>query len=275
MVHPDPPTLDMKRGVKATTTPTLREGPVCVEPPLVGRLDWQEEFPWLIQGVTLREDREREDFDLRLRGPAAGSDVLSRWDRLRAGLEVASVIHAHQVHGRSVRVARAPGEGLLLTSPCDGHLTREAGVLLTISVADCVPVFLVEPRTRTVGLLHAGWRGVAAGILEEGFRGLQDRFGIRSDVLHVHLGPAISGPRYEVGPEVHVALGLDKPNGPSPLDLRAHLAERARRAGVHPHRIGVSRVCVLEDSRFFSHRAGDAGRQVAVLGISASGGGGG
>lgn len=239
---------------------------VAREPPLFGRADWREEYPWLVQGITLRHGVGGEPFDLRLDGPSPTGEVLARWDRLREPLGATTVVRFRQVHGAAVRVARAGGVGVLFGPPGDGLLTRDPGVLLTVAVADCVPVYLLEPRSRAVGLLHAGWRGTAGGILEAGVASMWDRFGIRPEELHVHLGPAIGGDRYEVGPEVYRALGLADPGGPAPLDLRAHLGERARSAGVRPDRIGMSQVCVWQDSRFFSHRGGDEGRQVAVLG---------
>jgi len=238
----------------------------------VARPDWTDRFPWLLHGVTTRGrgggsgSSDPDDFDLGLRGPGAGGMVTSRWDRLRREMGVATVVLAHQVHGAGLRVARRGAEGLLLTPAADGHLTRDPEVLLTVSLADCVPVFLVEPRSRTLGLLHAGWRGVAAGILERGIEAMWARFGVSAASLHVHLGPAISEPRYEVGPEVHRALGLPDPGGPATLDLRRHLAERAEKLGVPGSQVGVSDLCVHDDSRFFSHRGGDSGRQVALLG---------
>ena len=177
-----------------------------------------------------------------------------------------TVVLGQQVHGAGLRVARRGGEGLLLTPSADGHLTRDPEVLLAVSVADCVPVFVVEPRSRTLALLHAGWRGVAAGILERGVEAMYRRFGASAEALYLYLGPAISEARYEVGPEVHRALGLPDPGGPATLDLRAHLARRAEAAGVPREQVAVSGLCVHDDPRFFSHRGGDGGRQVALLG---------
>jgi copper oxidase (laccase) domain-containing protein len=137
---------------------------------------------------------------------------------------------------------------------------------LTVSIADCVPVFVVDPAARRVALLHAGWRGAAGGILERGLAELPGTEG--ASELFVHLGPSICGQCYEVGPEVFEALDLPRPGGPTPIDLRAVLAERAVKAGVEPSHVSVSERCTrCEGGVFFSHRGGDAGRQVAYLGI--------
>jgi polyphenol oxidase len=249
-------------------TEEARSGPL----PCFHRAEWSEAYPWLIHGITQR-GRGRaggatgDVLDFRLRGPAPAGEVLERWDRLREATGMDSVVHSRQVHGAAVRVHEPGGSGLLLTPPCDGHLTAAPGVLLTVSVADCVPVFLVAPGPRAAGLLHAGWRGTAAGIVEEGVRAFRDRFGVGPGELHVHLGPAISREEYEVGPEVHRGLGLPDPGGPAALDLRAEVAGRAARAGVSRERIGISTHCTRREALLFSHRGGDEGRQVAFLGM--------
>ena len=85
--------------------------------------------------------------------------------------------------------------------------------------------------------------------------------------MHAHLGPAICGACYEVGPEVHEALGQPPPTDNAPIDLRAVQAHQLIEAGVAPERITVSAHCTRCGTGFFSHRAGDAGRQLGVLGI--------
>jgi copper oxidase (laccase) domain-containing protein len=143
-------------------------------------------------------------------------------------------------------------------------------VLLTVSVADCVPISLVAPERRAVALLHGGWRGIAAGILERGIELLTGRFGARASELHAHLGPAICGRCYEVGPEVHRGLGLPEPSGAQPVDLRAILAERMSIVGIPEDGITCSTHCTrCGDGSFFSHRGGSVERQVAVLGVAA------
>lgn len=148
----------------------------------------------------------------------------------------------------------------------DGHVTDVEGVLLAVSIADCVPVSVVDPARRRVALLHAGWRGTAEGILERGLDELAGEAGAAG--LLVHLGPAICGGCYEVGPEVFEALGRPRPDAPSPIDLRSVLAERAVAAGVEGDHVSVSELCTrCEHDLLFSHRGGDSGRQVAYLGV--------
>lgn len=229
--------------------------------------EWEDRFPWLVQGTTGRcPEGGSGDFALfREGGPPASEEA---WAWLREGLGFSGVAHARQVHGREVRFHGAPVTGLSLTDPADGHCTPLPGTLLAVTVADCVPVFLVDPTTRSVALLHAGWRGVAGGILREGVARMKGEFGARAEDLFLHLGPAICGECYEVGPEVHRALGVSVPPSPAPVDLRAFLVRQAMEMALGPGRVTRSAHCTrCTGSPFFSHRGGDLERQVGFLGI--------
>lgn len=138
---------------------------------------------------------------------------------------------------------------------------------MAVTVADCVPAFLVAPERETSAVVHAGWRGAAAGILERAVATLRDRFGIPAAEVALHLGPSICGDCYEVGPEVHEGLGEPTPPGPSPVDLRGNLARRAEAVGIPASEITVSTLCTrCGPVDLYSHRGGDAARQVAYLG---------
>ena len=95
-------------------------------------------------------------------------------------------------------------------------MTGQPGVLLTVTIADCVPVFIADPVRRAVGLFHAGWRGTAAGVFESGMATLGEAFGSTPGDITVHLGPAICGECYEVGPEVSGHSVSGHPRHPVP-----------------------------------------------------------
>ncbi len=236
---------------------------------------WASDFPWLVQGTTVRGPDD-EPFDLGLfSGGRPAADVRRDWERLLDVTRCATAVHARQVHGAEVRVSDAADLATPASSPesvprlveaCDGHLTDLPGVLLGVATADCVPVFLVDPGRRVVGAVHAGWRGVAAGVFERALSIAAGRFGSRAADLHVHLGPAICGACYEVGPEVFEALGQSVPGGPTPIDLRAVLRERAVRSGIDPDRVSISGHCTrCTGSGLFSHRGGDRHRQIGFI----------
>jgi hypothetical protein len=131
-----------------------------------------------------------------------------------------------------------------------------------VTVADCVPVFIVHP-SGAGALLHSGWRGTVAGISERAVQWFGER-GFGPSALRVHLGPAICGACYEVSPDVYAALTGSTVETPTPVDLRANIADRLRRVGVRE--VAISEWCTrCSNDRLFSHRAGDAGRQLGVL----------
>lgn len=247
-----------------TAKPTIVETQAATDPPIWVHDEWRSAFPWLVQGVTGRA--AGEPYDMSLFGATPTSVIQSRWAALQQFAGMRLTVHARQVHGSVVlRHARA-GDGLLVTRPADGHMTGQPGVLLTVSVADCVPISIVNGRHGAIALLHGGWRGIAAGILERGVAALTEHAGSDVSDLHVHLGPSICGECYEVGPEVHHALGSHA-DGALPIDLRALLAARAAALGVPSAQITISSHCTRCGSGFHSHRGGARERQIAVLGV--------
>ena len=244
----------------------VREGgfPLHVHP------EWQGLWPWLVQGTT---GRGEDGLDMGLFGDVPVGVAHARWRRLRQATGLGHAVHARQVHGaRTVWHDMACGAFQLIEDG-DGHATAAADLLLTVSVADCVPISLVAPGPRAVALLHGGWRGVAAGILEAGIRLLATKAAAPPDTLHLHCGPAICGDCYEVGPEVPAALGLagrTRPDsgGKVRLDVRAEIARRALEAGLRLDRITVSGHCTrCGEPAFWSHRGGCRERQLGVLGV--------
>jgi YfiH family protein len=227
--------------------------------PLFVHPEWTR-WDWLVQGTTSRAAGNFASFNTE-----SSNDVQARWRELRQQTRTRRSVLARQVHGAHVLNHETFADGMLFADDADGHLTRVVGTLLAVSVADCVPVFIVDERSRMVAILHAGWRGVAAGILG---RGIKCMGGFLANTF-VHFGPAICGDCYEVGPEVHSALGLPRPGTNTPVDLRAVLAHQATQLGVPEAQITASALCTrCGDSPFFSHRAGHAGRQVGVIGLT-------
>ncbi len=204
--------------------------------------------------------------DLGLAGAGPVGAALDRWRALRialgGGAPVPRLASAVQVHGAHI-IEHDPGwQGWLRADAADGHFTRWRGLALVVTVADCVPVFLAHP-SGAVALLHAGWRGTAAGIVPHAVA-LFARHGLAPTEIRVHLGPAICGSCYEVSPDVYARVTARTVDRATPLDLRATLAEQLRSAGVRE--VSASESCTRCDAeRFFSHRRGDSGRQVAAM----------
>ena len=245
----------------------LREVPAAGPVPRLEVPGWRDRFG-LAAGITWRGEGPEPGFDLGLWTREPVEDVMGRWrDFRRAEPGVGAVVMAHQVHGSEVAWHADPS-GWVVLDGVDGHATDRPGVLLCVTVADCAPVYLAAPGQGAFALLHAGWRGASAGILERGVSLLHGRTGALPAEMVAHLGVAICGPCYEVGREVMEAFGLPaEGGGPWHLDVRGELQRRAGRLGLGE--VTTSAWCSAHDSsRFFSHRRsrGADGRMVAFLG---------
>lgn len=248
----------------------LRETAAGVGPPRLELAGWRHRHG-VIAGLTVPGDRPGlPGFDLGLWTRRPVGEVMADW---RAFREAEPGFHGwamgHQVHGTEVHW-HEDVRGWQVEEGVDGHGTARAGVMLLVTVADCVPVFLLDPARRAIALLHAGWRGASAGILERGVDLLRERAGSRPGDLLLHLGPAICGTCYEVGREVVEAFG-DTPAGPGPWheDIRGRLLRRAEALGI-PERSSSEWCTAHHRPRFHSHRAsgGTDGRMVAYLGLT-------
>jgi copper oxidase (laccase) domain-containing protein len=193
-------------------------------------------------------------------------DVMGRWQRIGSHLDAVDVprlVTASQVHGARVVTHGSDWRGWLRVPGADGHACRAgAATGAAVTIADCVPVFLAHP-SGAFALLHSGWRGTEARIVEAGIAALAS-LGCPAPELSLHLGPAICGRCYEVSPDVYGRLMGQAVDRPTPVDLRSLIAQHASARGVR--RVTVDRACTrCDNTRFFSHRAGDAGRQISVM----------
>lgn len=238
--------------------------------------EWEDRFPGLRAGITAAAP----DADFGLSRAPSEAALRLGYESLGAQLGFSSQAVARQVHGtRVVAVSRAQRRGLRLAGEADGLICDRSGVLACVTAADCVPVYVLDINSGAFAILHAGWRGTAAGVLEAGLAALASRYGSRPESLVVHFGPAICGNCYEVGPEVPAALGIREAaaggesgatdDAPARIDLRAELGRRAARLGVRPADITTSGWCTrCSSDQFHSHRGKGlaAGRMAAFLG---------
>jgi YfiH family protein len=178
------------------------------------------------------------------------------WERTLQGMQV----HATEVR----RVRELPEVGAAL-EPADGQATALAGVAAVVLTADCLPVVLVS--NDAVAAVHAGWRGLAGGILAEGVRALRDLGA--AGAVRAAIGPGAGVCCYETGPEVHAAFaryGAGARDGDH-ADLK-HVARRQlEQVGVAEiHDVGLCTLCAPR-GMFFSHRRDGAatGRQAGVV----------
>jgi polyphenol oxidase len=172
-------------------------------------------------------------------------------------------LYGRQVHAATVRRATEPPGAERPPAEEDGQATALPGHPALVFVADCTPVLLASDGA--VAALHAGWRGVAAGIVAEGVAALRELGGHRPATALI--GPGARGCCYEVGEEVHAAFaGHDARRGERYLDLPAVVRAQLEDADVAAvHDVGICTMCWF--GLFFSHRrdGGVTGRQAGVV----------
>jgi YfiH family protein len=171
-------------------------------------------------------------------------------ERVRAQAGAARLAHGRQVHGTRVVV---DGHGI---EEADGQVTTQPDVAAIVLVADCLPVALAGPGA--VAVVHAGWRGLAAGVIEAGIEAT-------GGAVAAAIGPGIGPCCYEVGDDVRAVFGTSEPT----LDLKAIARARLQAAGVREvHDCAICTACDAE--RFFSHRRdrGVTGRQAGLAWLS-------
>lgn len=193
-------------------------------------------------------------------------------------------VYLRQVHGSSV--VRIDAASLRASAPdADAAWTDVPGIACAVQVADCLPVLFAAPFGRAVAAAHAGWRGLAAGVLESTVHALCAGAGCDAGALVAWLGPCIGPREFEVGGDVLQAFGapnaaVDHPHFRFHPRADGQWRWRADLAGLARDRLrvlGVQRVsggswCTVEDrSRFFSFRRdGITGRMVAAVWIRSS-----
>ena len=200
-------------------------------------------------------------------GLSTGDDaaaVAENRRRLLAALGVGAVAFLRQVHGADVRQPDLPGDA----GTGDALVTESPDLALVISTADCLPVFLWNEERTALAAAHAGWRGLAAGVLEAAGRWLLERS--RPESLRAAIGPGIRSCCFEVGDDVGERFpdAVQTRRGDRLyLDLAAAARERLLVLGCPPDGIDdVSECTACSPTRYYSHRRdrGRTGRHWAV-----------
>lgn len=184
---------------------------------------------------------------------------------LRAHLP-ADPVWLRQVHGTTVVDAARVAAGI----EADAGVTRQKNVVCAVLAADCMPVLLADERGQAVGAAHAGWRGLAAGVVEAAVQAM----GVPPQRVLAWLGPAIGPTAYEVGDEVRaaflardaIAVSAFTPTRPGHWLLDLYAIARQRLAGMGVTRVSGGGFCTRTDAaRFYSYRRDKTPERMAAL----------
>jgi len=180
------------------------------------------------------------------------------------------IAQAEQIHSNQAAVVEASGPN----PACDALITNRPHVFLSIKTADCAPILLYDPRQKVVAAVHAGWRGIASGIIANTIIKMREQFQTDPADLVAAIGPALHACCYEVKED----LASQFPAGEIVrradrlfLDLIAAVQNRLVAAGLIPEKIADSGYCTAcRPDKFFSYRRDGVltGRMLAVIGIN-------
>jgi polyphenol oxidase len=191
------------------------------------------------------------------------------WQSL--GVSAGQVATSHQVHGSEVLLVTQPGrhEGY------DALITRQRGIVLAVTIADCTPVLIYDARQQAVAAIHAGWRGTVQEIVLKTLQKMRQQFGTDPADCHAYVGTCIDECSFEVGDEVAEQFSQDhkwfnERAGKYYVDLKKANRDQLLGAGLLPDRIELSAYStVLHNQDYFSYRleGGRTGRMLACIGM--------
>ncbi|MBD3223676.1 MAG: peptidoglycan editing factor PgeF [Caldithrix sp.] len=180
------------------------------------------------------------------------------------------IVYPQQVHGDHVAYCTKPG-----TVPhCDALITDRKSLFLSIQTADCFPVFLFDPATESVGLIHSGWRGTSEDIVGKTILKMQNTFNAIPSNLIAAIGPGVQQRCYQVDSKTahHFEARFYKDDGPGHylLDIQSVLVEQLVSRGVHRSKIELDDTCThCADHLYYSYRRDglNAGRMMGIIGM--------
>jgi len=185
------------------------------------------------------------------------------------GMDIPQVFWRKQIHGDDILAARG-GVGASKGCPdADAYITDEKNLPIAIRTADCVPVFIFDPRCRVIGLAHAGWKGIHKAIAAKTVQRMQEKYASQSSDLKIVLGPSIRECCYQVGKEFrgYFPLHVKERGGHLYLDAISANRDQLLQAGVRYENILDSGICTCCNKNYFSFRRDGvkAGRMISLM----------
>ncbi len=197
-----------------------------------------------------------------------GRDARDECKSMAADLGFTRLAQLVQVHAD--RILSVRGETVPPYEEADALMTDESGLLLLVRIADCAPVFLFDPDRRCISLVHAGWRGIAAGIIGKAITRLTDEFGSDPGHLIAAVGPSLgtccaefSNPAEELPPRLFPYIRDGRK-----VDLQRIVCDQLTESGIVGDHLEMKESCtVCNPELYYSHRGGDSERMGAFLGL--------
>lgn len=198
---------------------------------------------WLIRGWTEAREGDAKSLDVQ---KTLMKKIQSNWNDLMI---------CEQVHGSRVSVVSDRHKNFFPAT--DGLATKLPQIVLAVFSADCLPIFLVEPAKRIIGILHAGWRGIVKKIAQKGVTLFRSKWRAEPSRLKVYFGPHIRECCYEIRRDLSALFSKKcqiRAKDKLFLNLQKAAALQLQESGVLRKNIFQNRLCTCCDSRFFSYR---------------------
>lgn len=190
--------------------------------------------------------------------------------KCEAQLTLSKVVNIRQVHGKSIIVATAEKYKKDDSIPqADAIITKEVDVPIAVRTADCLPIFIFDPKQKVIGIVHAGWRSSQKRIAEATLKKMKEKFKTRPEDVKVAFGPSLNSCCYEVTEEFldYFPKAIKRQNGKLYLDLNLANRQQLVAVGVSPRNIFDCKTCTFCGKNYFSYRKGKekAGRMLSVI----------
>lgn len=232
-------------------------------------------FPEIIFGFSTKIGLNRgAPFYFNLSYTVGDNPDLVRENRIcffnELGLDPGKIAYQKQIHSDIISIVDQPG----LIDESDAMITNTRGIGLSISSADCAPVFLYDKQAGAIAAVHSGWRGTEKKILFKTINKMSDSFDVKAENLYVFIGPSISQMNYEIGEEVADLFDnafLKRINGKINLDVLGANLKMLNDAGIPAGQIEVSTLCSFgEKDLLHSYRRDGSvsGRSIGVIALA-------
>lgn len=204
---------------------------------------------------------EKSDGDMKLHEGDDNLEAKANRGRYfkRLGLDPNQVIAAGLVQGNRIAIVGKADCGQLIPET-DAIITDTPGVILSVTVADCLPIYLYDPRKPAVAMVHAGWKGVHADIVGKTIARMASEFGSDPTYIQAYIGPYLQACHFEVREDVaklfsNYSNAIINSEGKLHIDLSKIVLKQLSTLGVINKNIKTSAECTYDDrDKFFSYR---------------------
>ncbi|MDR3559617.1 MAG: peptidoglycan editing factor PgeF [Candidatus Pacebacteria bacterium] len=185
------------------------------------------------------------------------------------GIKNENVVAAEVVHGNGIAIINNTAEKII--SGADGLVSQNRNIFLSITVADCVPVYICEEKNEIIAIAHCGWRSIVKNIIPKLLEKIR-ALGGQAENLKITLGPALGPCHFEIQKDILAEFknypeSVVRKDGKIFVDMKKIIWRQLEEAGAKPENIKDESVCVFESERYFSFRRDKPEKVEAMVAI--------